>query len=66
MCPSYGAEGCPLFRSCLSIEVNGWTVGIFGCVCYTVDVCYEVCLLSEPPLLQYLSGRKITYSHVDQ
>ena len=26
-CPLYGVVGCPLFRSCLSIEVNGRTVG---------------------------------------
>ena len=41
--PLYGAEGCPLSRGCLSIEVNGRTVGIFRSVCYIVDVCYEVC-----------------------
>ena len=50
MCPLYGVARCPLCRSCLSIEVNGKTVGIFGSVCYTVDVCYEVCLFSEAPL----------------
>ena len=26
-CPLYGVAGCPLFRGCLSIEVNGRTVG---------------------------------------
>ena len=28
-CPLYGVVGCPLFRCCLSIEVNGRTVGTF-------------------------------------
>ena len=36
----YRVAGCPLFRGCLSIEVNGRTVGTFGIVCYIVDVCY--------------------------
>ena len=27
-CLLYGVAGCPLFRGCLSIEVNGRTVGI--------------------------------------
>ena len=27
ICLSYGVEGCPLFRGCLSIEVNVRTVG---------------------------------------
>ena len=26
-CLLYGVAGCPLFRGCLSIEVNGRTVG---------------------------------------
>ena len=30
-CPLYRVAGCPLFRGCLSIEVNGRTVG---------EVCY--------------------------
>ena len=31
-CPLYGVAGCPLFRSCLSIEVNGRTLRTFsGC-----------------------------------
>ena len=29
---------CPLFRGCLSIEVNAWTAGTFGIVCYIVGV----------------------------
>ena len=29
-CPLYGVAGCPLFRGCLSIEVNGRTVGTFS------------------------------------
>ena len=31
---------CPLCRDCLGIDVNRRTVGIFGTVPYTVDVCY--------------------------
>ena len=34
----YGVAGCPLFRGCLSIEVNGKTVGTFGIVRYIVGV----------------------------
>ena len=37
-CPLYGVVGCPLFRGCLSIEVNGRTVGTFGIVRYIVGV----------------------------
>ena len=33
--------GCPLFRGCLSIEVNGMAVGTFRIVCYIVGVCYS-------------------------
>ena len=38
-CPLYGVVGCPLFRGCLSNEVNGKTVGTFRVVCYIVGVC---------------------------
>ena len=38
-CPLYGVAGCPLFRGCLSIEVNGRTVGTFKIVSYIVGVC---------------------------
>ena len=38
-CPLYGVAGCPLFRGCLSIEVNGGTVRTFRIVCYIVGVC---------------------------
>ena len=34
----YGVAGCPLFRGCLSIEVNGRTVGTFRTVRYIVGV----------------------------
>ena len=34
----YGVAACPLFRGCLSIEVNGRTVGTFGIVHYIVGV----------------------------
>ena len=34
-CPLYGVAGCP---GCLSIEVNGRTVGTFGIVHYIVGV----------------------------
>ena len=37
-CPLYRVAGCPLFSSCLSIEVNGRTVGTFGIVRYIVGV----------------------------
>ena len=36
--PLYGVAGCPLFRGCLSIEVNRRTVGTFGIVRYIVVV----------------------------
>ena len=35
---AYRVAGCPLFRDCLSIEVNGRTVGTFRIVCYIVGV----------------------------
>ena len=33
--------GCPLFRGCLSIEVNGRTVGTFRIVRYIMGVCSD-------------------------
>ena len=36
--PLYRVEGCPLFRGCLSIEVNGRTVGLSELpIVFTVD-----------------------------
>ena len=35
----YGVAGCPLFRGCLSIEVNERTVRTFRIVHYIVGVC---------------------------
>ena len=40
-CPLYGVAGCPLFRGCLSIEVNGRAVGIFRIVHYIMGVRYS-------------------------
>ena len=40
-CPLYGVAGCPLFRGCLSIEVNGRAVGTFRIVRYIVGVRYS-------------------------
>ena len=37
-CPLYGVAGCPLFRGCLSIEVNGRTVWTFRIVRYIMGV----------------------------
>ena len=37
-CLLYGVVGCPLFRGCLSTEVNGRTVGAFRIVHYIVGV----------------------------
>ena len=37
-CPLYKVVGCLLFRGCLSIEVNGTTVGAFGIVRYIMGV----------------------------
>ena len=37
-CLLYGVAGCLLFRGCLSIEVNGRTVGTFRIVCYILGV----------------------------
>ena len=37
-CLVYGVAECPLFRGCLSIEVNGKTIGTFRIVCYIMSV----------------------------
>ena len=37
-CPLYGVVGCPLFRGCLSIEVNGRAIRTFRIVRYIVGV----------------------------
>ena len=49
--------GCLLFRGCLSIEVNGRTVGTFRIVCYIagVSIAVEGCPLSGVPLYQFSS-----------
>ena len=40
---NYGEERCPLFRSCLNIEVNGRTAGTSRIALYIVGVhCYGV------------------------
>ena len=38
---SAGVAGCPLFRGCLSIEVNGMAVWTFRIVRYMVGVRYS-------------------------
>ena len=40
-CPLYEVAGCPLFRGCLSIEVNERAVGTLRIVCYIVGVRYS-------------------------
>ena len=40
-CPLYRAARCPLFRGCLSIEVNGRTVGTFRIVHYIMGVYFS-------------------------
>ena len=40
-CSLYGVAGCPLFRGCLSFEVNGRAVGTFRIVRYILGVCYS-------------------------
>ena len=40
-CPLYGVAGCPLFRGCLSIEVNGSAIGSSRIVRYIVGVRYS-------------------------
>ena len=54
-CSLYKVAGCLLFRGCLSIEVNGRTVGTFKIVHYIMCVCccrYYVCVsaVEECPL----------------
>ena len=50
-CPLYGVAGCPLFRGCLSIEVNGRTVGTFR----IMGVCFSgvsIKTVHPPPFLR--------------
>ena len=49
-CPLYGVAGCPLFRGCLSIEVNGRTVRTFRFVRYIWVSAVEGYPLSGVPL----------------
>ena len=49
-CRLYGVVGCLLFRGCLSIEVNGRTIGTFRIVCYIMCSCFSGCPLSGVPL----------------
>ena len=36
--PLYGVVGCPLFRGCLSTEVNGRTVGTFRIIHHVMGI----------------------------
>ena len=47
-CPEFG--GCPLFGSSKCIESMGIAVGTSTVVCYTVNVRYWECPLTEVPL----------------
>ena len=50
-CPLYGVAGCPHFRGCLSIEVNGRTVRTFRIVSIILWMsAVEGCPLSRDPL----------------
>ena len=52
-CPLYGVAGCPLFRGCLSIEVNGRAIGTFRTVRYIVGVRYSgVSTIQGCPLIK--------------
>ena len=52
-CPLYGVVGCPLFRGCLSIEVNGRTVGTFRIVRISWMSAVQECPLSGVPLYNF-------------
>ena len=52
-CPLYRVAGCPLFRGCLSIEVNGRTVGTFRIVRYIMGVHFSGVPLRWVPLYHY-------------
>ena len=47
---AYRVVVCPLFRDCLSIEVNGRTVGSFRIVCYVVGVRWLGVSIKQDPL----------------
>ena len=61
-CLLCGVVTCPLFRGCLSIEVNGRTVGIFGIVRYIWVSAFEGCQLSGVGSTPR-AKRKCVYSH---
>ena len=49
-CPLYRIARCPLFRGCLSIEVNGRTVRTLELSIISWVSAFEGCLLSGVPL----------------
>ena len=49
---NYAEERCPLFRSCLSIEVNGRTAGTSRIALYIVGVC---CMLQGSTVFMHTS-----------
>ena len=53
-CPLYGVAGYPLFKGCLSIEVNGSTVGTFRIVRYIMGVCFSGASVKRGSTVYYL------------
>ena len=63
-CLLYGVAGCPLFRGCLSIEVNGRKVGTFGIVRYIAGVhCWEVSIKRGSTVVWICSWQNNTVPH---
>ena len=48
-CPLYGVTRCPLFRGCLSIEVNGKTVGVGTKIDWPVGLSHHSVLTVSQP-----------------
>ena len=65
-CPLYGVAGCPLFRGCLSIEVDGRAIGTFRIVRYIVGVSYSGVSVKRGSTVATAAGNKVSkYLEVD-
>ena len=65
-CPLYGVAGCRLFRGCLSIGVNGRTVGTFRSVRYIVDIrCWGVSVKRGSTVVRKHTQSPFLHHHVE-
>ena len=63
--PVIQSSRCLLLRGCLSIEMNGSTVGTFGIVHYIVGVCFSGVSVKWGSTVDQIGPEKNTFYAVD-